>query len=101
MKEKEVKSGLREELISLLNGFPLNGELVGKLSILVTEANLIETKDTTILRYLRKIRGVVVTRTIFTRWQDRDRKSLLTLGEWIEEQIGVMAPSEKGFAIRF
>ena len=101
MKEKEVKSGLRDALRSLLNGFPLNEELVRKFSILVVETNLVGTKDATILRYLEKIRGVVVTRIIFTRWQDRDRKSLLILGEWIEDQIGVMVPSEKRFAICF
>ena len=101
MKETEVKGNLRDALRSLLNGFPLNEDSVRELSILVSETKLIETRDKTILRYLEKIRGIVVTRTIFTRWQDRDRNILLTLGEWIEEQIRRMAPHERGFAIRF
>ena len=101
MKETEVKDGLRDGLYSLLNGFPLNGELVRKLSILVTETKLIETKDITILRCLEKIRGIVITRAIFIRYTDRDRKSLLVLGEWIEEQIRRITPDGNRFAIRF
>lgn len=98
MEETEIRNGLREVLNSLLGGSFLGRELVGKLSVLVTEAREIGTGDETILRYLEKIRGVVVTRTIFVCYADRSRKRLFLLSKWMEEQIRIMVPYEKGFA---